>query len=97
MTRIRTGAFDAVVEQFFEAAAVPERWPGALQSFAEACGGTGAAAHAADGLTTLKTVVSDGAARLYDDFIKRWRLPELNSHRARGLALIEKGWRGALT
>lgn len=97
MTGIRAGAFDAVVQQFLEAAAVPECWPSALQTFAEACGGTGAAAHAADGVTTLKTVVSDGAARLYDDFVKRWRAPELNSHRSRGLALIQKGWRGALT
>lgn len=97
MTGLRAGAFDAVVQQFLEAAAVPECWPSALQTFAEACGGTGAAAHAADGVTTLKTVVSDGAARLYDDFVKRWRAPELNSHRSRGLALIQKGWSGALT
>src|SRR5581483_6272081 len=97
MSAIRPSALEAVVQQFFEAAAVPERWPDTLQAFAEACGGTGAAAHASSGLKTLETVVSDGALGLYDDFIKRWRAPELNSHRARGLALIQKGWRGALT
>ena len=57
----------------------------------------GAAAHASDGLTTLATVASKGVAELHDGFVKRWSAPELNSHRARGIALIRKGWRGVLT
>jgi len=97
MNAIRPGAFDGIMQHFMEAAAVPDRWPAALQALAEACGGVGAAAHSADGLTTFKTVASDGAASLIEDFVKRWRAPELNSHRARGLALIERGWCGALT
>jgi hypothetical protein len=36
-------------------------------------------------------------AELHGAFVKRWGAPELNSHRAHGLALIKRGWRGALT
>jgi DNA-binding CsgD family transcriptional regulator len=95
--RMRPRAFDAVLRQFLEAAAVPERWPDALHEFAQACGAEGVAAHAADGTRTLGTVVSKGAASLYDDFVARWKAPELNSHRSRGLALLNRGWRGAFT
>lgn len=95
--RVRTEQFDEVVRQFFEAAAVPERWPAALHALALACGAEGVAAHAADGPRTLGTVASEGAATLYHDFVTRWKAPELNSHRSRGLALLNRGWRGALT
>lgn len=97
MTAVRPELFEGVVESFFEAAAVPSLWPEALHALALACGAEGAVAHCADGLKTLATVGSEGTAGLYHDFIKRWRAPELNSHRARGLALIERGWRGVLT
>jgi DNA-binding CsgD family transcriptional regulator len=94
---IRAQTFDSVVRQFFEAAAVPERWPSALHALAQACGAEGMAAHAADGTRTMATVVSEGSANLYPDFVTRWKAPELNSHRSRGLALLNRGWRGAFT
>jgi len=90
---IRAQTFDSVVRQFFEAAAVPERWPSALHALAQACGAEGMAAHAADGTRTMATVVSEGSANLYPDFVTRWKAPELNSHRSRGLALLNRGWR----
>jgi len=95
--RVRANAFEGVVRQFLEAAAVPERWPNALHALAQACGAEGVAAHAADGTRTMASVASEGSATLYDDFVKRWKAPELNSHRSRGLALLNRGWRGAFT
>src|ERR1041385_7187878 len=97
MAAVRTDAFEGVVHKFFEAAALPSLWPDALHALALACGAEGAAAHSADGLKTFGTVVSEGSVKLYDDFVTRWRAPELNSHRARGLALMQRGWRGVVT
>jgi len=97
MSAVCTGAFEGVVQKFFEAAVLPSLWPDALHALAVACGAEGAAAHSADGLKTYATVVSEGSARLYHDFVTRWRAPELNSHRARGLALMQRGWRGVVT
>jgi DNA-binding CsgD family transcriptional regulator len=97
MTAVREGTAERVVERFLEAAAAPELWPDALHELALACGAEGAAAHSSDGLRTLATVASEGVAELHDGFVNRWSAPELNSHRARGIALIRKGWRGALT
>jgi len=97
MGALRPEAFDGVVQGFLEAAAVPSLWPGALHTLALACGAEGAAAHSAEGTRTLGTVVSEGTANLYHDFVTRWRAPELNSHRSHGLALLARGWRGAFT
>ena len=97
MNGVRPAAFEKVVQSFFEAAAVPALWPAALHELALACGAEGVAAHSSDGTRTFGTVGSQGAAVLYDDFLKRWRAPELNSHRVRGMALIGRGWRGAFT
>ena len=83
--------------RFFEAAVAPELWPNALEGLAEACGAEGAAVNAIDGLHTHGTVGSAALLELYQGFVTRWRAPDLNSHRARGLALIRRGWRGALT
>jgi DNA-binding CsgD family transcriptional regulator len=88
---------ERVVQRFFEAAAAPDLWPEALHELAQACGAEGAAAHASRGLETFATVGSRGVAELHDAFVKRWKAPELNSHRARGMVLIRRGWRGALT
>jgi hypothetical protein len=87
MGGIRAEAFERVVTRFLEAAALPELWPGALHELSRACGAEGTAAHAASGLNTLGSVISPGAASLYDDFMARWRAPELNSHRARQRAM----------
>lgn len=94
---MRANAAEKVIERFFEAAAFPDLWPEALHELSLACGATGAAAHASDGLTTLATVASEGIDELHDGFVNRWSAPDLNSHRARGIALVRKGWRGALT
>jgi DNA-binding CsgD family transcriptional regulator len=97
MDAVRADAAEHVVQRFFEAAALPELWPGALHDLAQACGAEGAAAHSSDGLKTFGTVGSQGLGELHDNFVKHWRAPELNSHRARGIALLKRGWRGALT
>jgi DNA-binding CsgD family transcriptional regulator/PAS domain-containing protein len=97
MNAVRADAFERVTQQFLEAAAVPELWPDTLHDLAQACGAEGIAVHRADGVNTLGTVISKGSASLYHDFVTRWRAPELNSHRARGLALLSRGWRGAFT
>ncbi len=97
MNAVRAERFEPVVRLFFEAAAHPERWPQALHELALACGAEGAAAHTANGTETRTSILSQGVSALYDNFITRWRAPELNSHRARGLALLKRGWRGALT
>ena len=76
-------AAETVLERFFEAAVAPELWPNAV--------------NAIDGLHTHGTVGSAALLELYRGFVTRWRAPDLNSHRARGLALIRRGWRGALT
>jgi DNA-binding CsgD family transcriptional regulator/PAS domain-containing protein len=97
MCAVRTESFERVTQRFYEAAALPELWPDALHALSRACDAEGTAAHSSDGLITAHTVVSDGAAGLYDEFVAHWRAPELNTHRARGLALIQRGWSGALT
>src|SRR6185436_12222377 len=97
MAAVRADAFEGVVQKFFEAAALPSFLPDALHALAMACGAEGAVAHSANGLQTFGSVASEGSIKLYHDFVTRWRAPELNSHRARGLALIQRGWRGVLT
>jgi DNA-binding CsgD family transcriptional regulator len=97
MAELRESAVEHVIERFFEAAALPELWPKALHELAQACGAEGAAAHSSKLLKTFGTVASEGLAELHDGFVRRWSAPALNSHRARGIELIRKGWRGALT
>jgi DNA-binding CsgD family transcriptional regulator len=97
MSAVRSAAFDRVVHQFYEAAALPELLPNALHELAQACGAEGAALHLSSGLQTLGTVGSVGVGELHSGFVKKWRSPQLNSHRARGLELVFRGWRGALT
>ncbi len=97
MGTVRPDAFEGVVNGFLEAAAVPSLWPDALHALALACGAEGVAAHSADGVRTLGSVFSIGTASMASEFAVRWRAPELNSHRSRGLALLERGWRGVVT
>jgi DNA-binding CsgD family transcriptional regulator len=97
MGMVRPDAFEGVVNGFLEAVAVPSLWPDALHALAQACGAEGVAAHAADGVRTIGSVFSAGTASMAHEFSTRWRAPELNSHRSRGIALLERGWRGALT
>jgi DNA-binding CsgD family transcriptional regulator/PAS domain-containing protein len=94
MGRVRDDAFERVVQKFFEAAAAPEVWPDALHELARACGADGAAAHAL-GAGPPVSVFSAGLAEFYHEYVTRWREP--NSHMTRGMALIQRGWRGALT
>jgi len=97
MSAVRPADFGHVVSRFYEAAALPELLPGALHELAQACGAEGAALHLSNGLQTMGTVGSAGLDELHHGFVKKWRAPALNSHRARGLELIFRGWRGALT
>jgi DNA-binding CsgD family transcriptional regulator len=97
MSAVRPAAFGHIVNQFYEAAALPELLPNALHELAQACGAEGAALHLSNGLQTFGTVGSVGLGELHQGFVRKWRAPELNSHRARGLELVFRGWRGALT
>ena len=97
MGAVRPAAFGHIVHQFYEAAALPELLPNALHELAQACGAEGAALHLSNGLQTFGTAGSVGLGELHQGFVRKWRAPELNSHRARGLELIFRGWRGALT
>jgi DNA-binding CsgD family transcriptional regulator/PAS domain-containing protein len=97
MGAVRPGSFDQVVSRFCEAIILPELLPTALHELAIGCGAEGAAIHLSNGLQTLGTAASGGLGELHSGFVKKWRAPELNSHRARGLELIFRGWQGALT
>src|SRR5437868_6009356 len=97
MGTVRSAAFSRVVGLFHEAAALPELLPTALHELALACGAEGASVHLSNGLQTFASVGSEGLTEMHRDFMKRWRAPELNSHRARGLDLIFRGWQNTLT
>ena len=97
MSAVRTAAFDRVISQFYEAAALPELLPNALHELALTCGAEGATVHLSNGLQTFASVGSEGLTELHRGFMKQWRAPELNSHRARGLDLIFRGWQNTLT
>ena len=97
MSAVRPAKFASVVDRFREAALLPDLLPQALHTLSEACGAGGAALHLSEGLLTLGTVGSGGIDELHDGFRRKWRAPELNSHRARGLDLIFRGWKGVLT
>ncbi|WP_426424309.1 helix-turn-helix transcriptional regulator [Bradyrhizobium genosp. A] len=97
MSAVRTAEFASVVDRFLEAALLPELLPHALHKLSEACGAGGAALHLSEGLLTLGTVGSEGIDELHDGFRRKWQAPELNSHRARGMDLIFRGWKGVLT
>jgi len=97
MGAVRTAAFSSVVGRFYEAAALPELLPAALHELALACGAEGATIHRSNGLQTFASVGSEGLTEMHRDFMRHWRAPELNSHRARGLDLIFRGWQNTLT
>jgi hypothetical protein len=97
MGAVRTAAFSSLVGKFYEAAALPELLPAALHELALACGAEGATVHLSNGSQTFASVGSEGLTDMHRDFMKHWRAPELNSHRARGLDLIFRGWQNTLT
>lgn len=97
MGGVRSATFDQVINLFCEAIILPELLPNALHELALGCGAAGAALHLSNGLQTLATVGSEGLGEHHKEFVRKWRAPELNSHRTRGLELLFRGWRGALT
>ena len=97
MSAVRPAEFASIVDRFLEAALLPDLLPKALHGLSQACGAHGAAIHLSEGLLTLGTVGSEGIDELHDGFRRKWQAPELNSHRARGLDLIFRGWKGVLT
>jgi DNA-binding CsgD family transcriptional regulator len=97
MSAVRPAEFASVVDRFLEAALLPDLLPLALHKLSVACGARGAALHLSEGLLTLGTVGSEGIDELHDGFRRKWQAPELNSHRARGMDLIFRGWKGVLT
>jgi DNA-binding CsgD family transcriptional regulator len=97
MSVLRAGAFDGVVQRFFEAAALPALWPDALQELATACGAKSAIAMPVCGIKPLGPVTSTAGAEFYHDFQTRWQAPELNTRMQRSIALVKRGWRGIIT
>jgi PAS domain-containing protein len=90
--------FDGVVRRFFEAAAVPELWPQALDELATACGARAATALPITGLHTAAVLVSPEGAGIIDDGLRAgWFAPERNSRMARCMALVQRGRRGIIT
>jgi DNA-binding CsgD family transcriptional regulator len=93
---IRENQFERATELFYEAAAVPELWPAALQAVAEACGAAGgvilpvfsgpATAYPSPGIEEyVHDLVADGWASTN------------NSRMQRGLALTMAGMTGLIT
>lgn len=93
---IRENQFERATELFYEAAAVPELWPTALQAVAEACGAAGgvilpifpgpATAYPSPGIEEyVHDLVADGWASTN------------NSRMQRGLALTMAGMKGLIT
>jgi DNA-binding CsgD family transcriptional regulator/PAS domain-containing protein len=97
MTSLRVGAFEDVVQRFFEAAAAPALWPETLQELATACGATSAIAMPVCGFRPLGPVTSTAGGEFYHDFQTRWQAPEVNTRMQRSIALVNRGWRGIIT
>jgi DNA-binding CsgD family transcriptional regulator/PAS domain-containing protein len=97
MGAVRADAFETVVQRFFEAAVVPERWPDALDTLAEACGAEAACAIPVSGLVPSAFVCSHRGAEAFHDFVTSWSAPDLNTRMSRAMALVQRGWRGIIT
>jgi len=92
---IRESQFERAGELFFEAAAVPELWPNALQAVAEACGAAGVS------LLPIRpgpdsTMGSPGIRGFVQDVVDGGWL-HTNPYMRRGLQLTASGWRGLIT
>jgi DNA-binding CsgD family transcriptional regulator len=97
MGAVRADAYEGVVQRFFEAAAVPELWPDALDALAEACGAEAACAITVCGLVPRGAVASHRGGEAFHDFVTTWSAPELNTRMSRCMALVQRGWRGIIT
>ncbi len=92
---LRESQFERAGELFYEAAAVPDSWPEALQALADAAGAMGA------NLLPVRpgpdaAVCSPNIRGLMDEFIAgRWL--RINPYMRRGLQLTRAGWKGLIT
>lgn len=93
--RVREGQFERATDLFYEAAAVPELWPNALQAVADACGATGAVifpVHAGP----AAPIPSPGIEEVVNDLVvEGWGAS--NPRMRRGLELTLAGMRGLIT
>jgi DNA-binding CsgD family transcriptional regulator len=92
---LREDRFERVSELFFEAAAVPELWPDALDALAEAAGAAGAV------LLPVRpgapaAIASPGIAALVAEHVSEGWHPG-NPRMRRGLELTAGGWQGLIT
>jgi DNA-binding CsgD family transcriptional regulator/PAS domain-containing protein len=98
MGAIRTDLFNGVVGRFFEAAAIPELWPQALQDLANACGAGGATAIPVVGLRSATVLGSTNGAGVVEAGLRSgWFAPDRNTRMARCMALVQRGRRGIIT
>jgi DNA-binding CsgD family transcriptional regulator len=87
--------FDGVISRFYEAAILPEMWPEALQSLAEASGSRAAVMHFV-GAAEPSYICSSALSELLSRYRSEgWYLR--NSRMETGLRLVARGWRGVLT
>lgn len=93
--QLRESQFERATELFYEAAAVPELWPNALQAVAEAAGALGSS------LLPIRvgpdsTVGSPAIRGLVHDLVGGGWL-RINPYMQRGLQLTASGWKGLIT
>ncbi len=92
---LRESQFERATELFYEAAAVPELWPKALQAISDAAGAAGSS------LLPIRagpdsTVCSPGVDGFLDALVGGGWL-RINPYMRRGLQLTSSGWRGLIT
>ena len=91
---LRESQFERATELFYEAAAVPELWPSALQMLAESCSAAGTILFpvgSGDG------VVSSSGIKDFTDALVSQGWAAKNPHMRRGMELTAAGWRGLIT
>ncbi|HET7715684.1 MAG TPA: helix-turn-helix transcriptional regulator [Bauldia sp.] len=95
MMGLREDRFERVSELFFEAAAVPELWPDALEALAEAAGAAGAVLLPVRPGTS-KAIASPGVKELVAAHVAEGWHPG-NPRMRRGLELTAGGFQGLIT
>ena len=92
---LREDRFERVSELFFEAAAVPDVWPDALEALTEAAGATGAVLLPVRP-GPLTPISSRGIQELIALHVAEGWHPS-NPRMRRGLELTTAGWQGLIT
>jgi hypothetical protein len=92
---LRESQFERATELFYEAAAVPELWPQALESLADACGALGVCLYPV-GPGPDDALCAPRIRGMIDVFLSSGWL-KTNPYMRRGLELTAAGWQGLIT